>query len=380
MSDTPPAAKDDAAEQKLARLTAFLARDPQNLNLLADAAAAACAAGDFAAAADLIARHAAIAPLTPALENLRGTIALATGNHAEAQQIFEQLFAAAHDSPALRFNLAWALAMAKDYERALALIDDATLAAPGAPALSIRLLHHQGRCDEALGCGDALQLRFPGDRDLCGALAAVALDAEQPELARRYAEEGRGSADAEAALGVLALGAHDASAALALFESALALQPQNARAWVGRGLAQQALGQTPAAAATIDKGAELFADHPGSWIAAGWAHYLAGDGAAARARFEKAEVLDPAFSESHGGLAVLDLAAGDLPSARRRCEIALRLDKKSFGGALAKSLLLESEGQAAAAHKVRAIALATPVGAGGMTIAAALAGLAARKR
>lgn len=215
---------------------------------------------------------------------------------------------------------------------------------------------------------------------LLGALATLALDAERPDLARSYAERGRDNADAMAALGILTLGEHDPAGSLALFDAAVALQPANPRAWIGRGLAQQALGQSAPGAEAIDRGAELFGTHLGSWIAAGWAHFVAGDYAKARARFEAAMAVDPNFSENHGGLAVLDIVAGDLASAQRRCDIALRLDKTSFGGALAKSLLLQQRGDTRAAQKVRDMALATPIGPGGMTIARALAGFGSTLR
>jgi tetratricopeptide (TPR) repeat protein len=370
-----------AARQKLARLLGFLERDPENAKLLADAAHAAFEAKDFDRAAELLDRRAALQPLPPALANLRGKIALATEDYAQALQIFDELVAAGHDAPAVRFNLAWALAMTRKWQAALNLLDEDTLAAsPRAPGLKVRMLHQQGRIDEGLISGEDLLVRFPDNRDLLGAVATIALDAEEPELAREFAERAPGNAEAEAALGVLALGDHDAAASLALFDRAVALQPDNPRAWVGRGLAQAALGETASAAAAIDRGAELFGDHVGSWIAAGWAHFVAGDHAKARECFEKAHALDSTFSESHGGLAVLDIAAGDLDSARRRCEIALRLDWKSFGGALAKSLLLDSAGQSGAAQKIREMALTMPVGAGGTTIAQAMTGFGVRRR
>src|SRR5437868_1815663 len=106
MSGTPPTGQ----AAKLARLLAFLERDPDNLNLLADAAGAAFEAKDFDRAMALLDRD--TAPLPPALENLRGTIALATENYAGARAIFAQLIASGHDTPVIRFNLAWAFAMA----------------------------------------------------------------------------------------------------------------------------------------------------------------------------------------------------------------------------------------------------------------------------
>lgn len=369
----------DAAKEKLGRLLAYLERDPKNLKLLADAADTAFAANDIELAAALIDRHGA--PLPPALENLRGTVALAAEDYAGAQVIFEQLIASGQDTPAIRFNLAWAHAMAGQHAEALALLDEATVAvSPRAPALKVRMLHHLDRYEEGLQCGAGLLQICPDDQALLGALATLAMDAEQPELARRYAARAGNNAEAKAALGMLALGAFETRESLRLFEDAVALQPENPRAWIGRGLAQQALGDPRAGAEAIDRGAALFEDHLGSWIAAGWAHVVAGDTATARARFETALAIDPNFSESHGGLAVLDLASGDLVSARRRADIALRLDKKSFGGALAQSLLLEHEGKSDAAQKLRTLALTAPIGASGMTIAQAMAGLSSRRR
>ena len=116
-----------------------------------------------------------------------------------------------------------------------------------------------------------------------------------------------------------------------------------------------------------------FGDHLGSWVAAGWVYYVKGDLATSRARFETALALDDTFAETQGALAVLDLLDDDLESARRRTEIALRLDRNCFAGALAKSMLLEREGKGKAAQKVRDAAMNFPIGPGGRTIAKSLA-------
>ena len=63
---------------------------------------------------------------------------------------------------------------------------------------------------------------------------------------------------------------------------------------------------------------------------------------------------------------------GDLENARRRTDVALRLDRQCFSAALAKSLLLASGGDTRSAERVREIALNTPLGPDGMTIAKAM--------
>lgn len=374
---------DASTEQspRLKRLLGFVARDPGNPALLADAAAAAYDDKAYDTAAELLERHAAVAPLPLTLLNLTGLVALARQRYSDAAAIFARLRADGGDDPAVKFNLAWSEAMKGAHREALDLLDDETIAAsPRAPSLKIQMMHHLNLYDEALACGEALARRFPGDEALMGALATLALDAEKSELALHYARRAGSNAEGTAALGILTLGEHDVAGSLDLFEQALAKQPANPRAWVGKGLALLMSNDAAAGATAIDRGAELFGDHLGSWIASGWAHFVTGDYVKARASFERALAIDPNFAESHGGLAVLDVLAGNLDDARRRSEIALRLDRTCLGGALAKSLLLERGGHAQAAQKIRQVALSMPIGANGQTIAQALVGFSSGLR
>jgi tetratricopeptide (TPR) repeat protein len=361
---------------RLHRLMSFLAHDPGNLPLLADAAAAALDEGESGTAAELIERYAALAPLPPALLNLRALAAMADGRFGEAAAAFAELRAAGEDAPALRFNLAWALTMAKDYEAALPLLDDETIAVgPRAAALKVQLLHQFERLDEALECGAALAELYPDDQSLMGALASAALDAEQVDLARLYAGRSGTNHDGLATLGLLLLDEERIGESGAIFERILAADPANPRALLGLGLAGLAQGDTAGAAERIDAAAARFEDHLGSWVAAGWVYYVRGEMDTSRARFETALALDDSFAETHGALAVLDIVAGDLESARRRADVALRLDRNCFAGALAMSMLLESDGKAKAAQKVREAALNFPIGPSGRTIARSLAAL-----
>jgi tetratricopeptide (TPR) repeat protein len=267
------------------------------------------------------------------------------------------------------------------YKDTVALLDDEALAAaPCAPSLKIHALHHLGRYEEALSLGKDLVQRFPDNQALMGALATLALDAEQADLVRLYASRAGGNAEGLAALGFLTLGEDDSRASLRLFDEAIAVQPANPRAWVGRGLGLLSAGDATAGADAIDHGAALFGDHLGSWIASGWAHFVKGDSAKARASFERAMAIDPNFSESHGGLAVLDIVDGKIEEARRESQIAPRLDRNSLGGALATSMLLDRSGKADTARRVRETALSTPLGPDGRTIAQALAGFAKAPR
>ncbi len=167
---------------------------------------------------------------------------------------------------------------------------------------------------------------------------------------------------------------------IALFDRALAAAPRDARALLGKGLGLMAKGERAEAARAIDQAAELFERHLGSWVAAGWAYFIMGDYATSRARFETALAIDDTFAEIHGGLAVLDVMAGQLESAERRTEVALRLDRNCFSAALAKVLMLAGRGDVKTAERVRDIALNTRIGAGGRTIAQAMASLSLAMR
>lgn len=359
-----------ALPSRLKSLLGFLNRDPDNRPLIADAAAAAFDAELYDLAAQLLEQYAALDALPERLLNLKGLVALARQDPEGAVAIFEQLRARGAEDPALRFNLAWARAMTGAWREALALLDDATLtASPRAPSLKIHVMHHLAMYDDALDAGAELAKRFPGDQALMGALATLALDAQKVDLARVYAAQAAQAPEGAAALGFLALGDHDDGRALALFDEALAAQPANPRAWIGKGLGLLATGKVGEGSQALDRGAEMFGDHIGSWIASGWAHFARGDNAAARRSFERALAIDANFSECHGGIAVMDVFDGRIAEAERHCEIALRLDRQCFGAAFARTLLLAAAGRPELAQKVRDKALSTPVGLHGETIA-----------
>jgi tetratricopeptide (TPR) repeat protein len=361
-------------------LLRFLDQDPQNLSLLADTASAAATDGAHDLAAALLDRHEAIAPLPPALLNQRGLIAIAQQRFGDAQAVFETL-RDQEDDPALRFNLAWCKAMTGAYRQALDLLDDKSVkTSPQAPALKIQMLHHLGLYDEGLACGRTLAQTYPGNQALMAALSAFALDAGDSELAAQYAAQAGTQAEGQAVMGLIALGEYHTSQSLTLFEQALQQEPENPRAWLGKGLALLVSQDAKAGAQALDKGATLFSRHIGSWIAAGWAYFVCGDRVAARARFETALALDENFAESHGGLAVLDALDGDSENARKRCEIALRLDRNCMGAVLAKSLLLEQKGHPDMARKIRETAMTQPVGPQGQTLMQALVGFGTGRR
>jgi Tfp pilus assembly protein PilF len=358
------------------RLTEFLEQDPDNQTLVAEAVEAAIGENRPDEAEALLARHRLDATRTA---HLSGLIAMRREQWAQAVTHYRRLFAAGETAPAIRFNLAWSLAMEKQSAEALSVLDDATAQAlPQAAELEIRLRHDLGEFDTAEARARALLEAHPDHRGLNAAVATLAIDIEDVELALRCAQRAGDHPEALTTLGTLALETEDSAQARLLFEQALARDPASPRALIGHGLSRLIDADHSGAAAELDRGAELFGTHLGSWIAAGWAHFTAGDIGTARSRFEHALALDDSFAESHGSLAVLDLLEGKVDQASRRVAIAKRLDRASFSAALAEMLLAAGSGDAEKSRRIFEAALATPLDASGRTLAQSFARLGAR--
>ncbi len=364
----------DEVSVRLAALTDYLSQDPDNAALRLDTAEAALDAGEFAQAAALVEHPALLAAGDLRARNIAGLAALKLDRFEDAAAAFSAVLQAGQASSEVRFNLAWSRAFLKDFEGVLELLDAETTAnLPQAAVLEVQVLHQEGRLDEALEAARRHLELHRNHSGLNAAASVLAIDMEETELAATCAARAGDHPDALTSLATLELGDDNAAGAQVLFERALGANEQNPRAWVGRGLARLMTGETDAAPADLDRGAELFGTHLGSWIAAGWSHFVVGDHATARTRFEKALALDPTFAESHGGLAVLDIAEGRLKEGSERAKVAFRLDRECFGAALARALLAAAEGNSARVSAIVDKALITPVDASGRTIAQSLA-------
>lgn len=362
------------AQERLDRLELYLQTDPTNLRLLSECAEVALTAGRADLTLQWLDRHAALAPLSPREINLKGLAALQIGDFASANDAFQSVLAEDPESPSLRFNLAWARAKLGDMPGALELLDIATgQSLPQAALLHVQLIHAQGEFEQAAQLADDYISVHPDHGGLHAAASVLAIDLEKPALAREHASRAGNHSDALTTLGVLALGEDRNAEALDFFTRALALNTEAPRAWIGAGLARLVAGEHAEAAREIEHGAQLFVDHSGSWIAAGWAHVLDGDLGKGRLCFQRALDADRSFSEPHGSLAVIDIMEGRMETARASTQTALRLDRLSFSGALAQSLLLSADGDPKRAHNLITRALHTPIDASGRTIAASLA-------
>lgn len=367
-----------AATARVERLLSFLDADPDNLNLLADAANAAFDANDFALCDELLDRHAAHAPLPAALAHQRGLAALSQHRFDAALRAFAPLLAT-HDDASIRYNAAYATAMLGRFDEALDLLDDATLASvPAAIQLKLRVLHHLGRLDDAIALGRRHIDRADASPELYGALATALFDAASLDEARRCAESAADTVDGLTVRGLLALDGASVDPARELFRRALALNPDSARATLGLGLVELSERRFAAARELLDHAANALNVHAGAWAAAAWGHLFDGAPDAARIRFERAATLDRGFADAHGGLAVVCVHEGHIDEAKRHAEIARRLDASCLSVALADSLLATRAGDERKADEIRQAALDRPLGPDGRTLVQALSMRAGR--
>ena len=359
-----------AKDEALARLLTFLKGDPGNRALRADAAERALQTGSPGVAKALI-EEGGREPGNREL-NLLGLAQIRLGDYAAAAGTFRSLRARGVDEPPVKFNLAWSLAMQKDFAEALELLTpDVTDRLAQGAMLEVQLLHQLGKFKEAGTAARRHIAVFPHDPGLNASVSVLALDIEDIELARSSALKSPDRPESMTTLGTLALGESDIDAALELFDRAVERNPALPRAWIGRGLARL-VSRDPGAASDLDHGAGLFGDHIGSWLAAGWAQLIAGDLETARSRFTRALEIDDNFGETHGSLAVIDALEGRTEDAWREIGVAKRLDRSCFSAPFAKVLLTAHAGKEGEARALLARILETPVNDGGDTILTAV--------
>lgn len=367
----------DDGKEAFATLLKFLEQDPDNQELLRDAAEAALAANETQAAIHILDRLGSLRVLYDAELNLRAIALMRSGLHELAAEGFAELLKRAPDNSSLVFNCAWALSLCQRLDDASALLTDELIGElPQAAALKVQLAHETGEFDQAFALAKTAITEFPEYGPLLAAGAVLAMDMDEVDLAREWASSAPEQPDSQTTLGMLALADNDRARAERLFSQALAVRPNSPRAVIGTGLAALASGQHTEAAKRLDQGAQMFGSHLGSWIAAAWAHLLAGDGATARARLERAMQEDANFAETHGSLAVLDMIDGKLDDAQRRAETALRLDRKSVSGGFAKALLYAAAGDDEKAQKIISLALSQPALPDGTTLGQMIARMA----
>src|SRR5205809_5166004 len=123
-----------ASDERLKRLLSYVAADPRNAALRADAAEQALDAGSPDVTRELL--RTVDCELSDRELNLLGVAEMQLKSFGDAALAFQALLGRGVEDAAVRFNLAWSLAMEKKFEQSLELLSsDVTGALPQAAML-----------------------------------------------------------------------------------------------------------------------------------------------------------------------------------------------------------------------------------------------------
>jgi tetratricopeptide (TPR) repeat protein len=228
--------------------------------------------------------------------------------------------------------------------------------------LWLRALHRTGGLERACAWAKRADVGQALDQGAAGVASLIAIDASDLVSARRWVAMALKGANLEnhpappieafVTQATLCLAQRQAGAAIEWSDRALALNPQDGRAWSARAFALMLDGKLGPARLDFTRALEAMPGHIGTWHGQGWAELLMHDVDAAEKSFNTALALDRNFAESHGSLAVVMALKRRTEPAREHAEIALRIDRTNMSGRYAQAILEGGVGDAEAIRKL----------------------------
>lgn len=349
----------DVHEARLNRLQGYLAHDPDNLTLLADAADEALRVGRSDVARTMVQYALELRHNDPFFRLRLSSVAISEGNFDEALELTTGLLREGRDDAPIRYNHAFVLASTARYAEAAEILE--TLHAEQAPlanvaSLLIRCHHYLGNLERAVAVAQARLAATPDDGRVAGMLSLLYFDgndlAQAGEWSRRALELDPRDLDALLAAGGVALAGEDATQATELAQQAIGVQPKNGRAWTNLGLAELLAFDLKGARDALSTSVRYMPGHIGTWIALGWTQLLLDDVDGAETSFRSALNLDANFGETHGGLAAVAALRGRWDEAETEAKVAHRLDPGSLSPQYVQLVKLRGEGDPAAVFRL----------------------------
>lgn len=358
--------------ERLERFEAFLAQDPGNRGLINEVVDLCITVGHRDRARALIADALARFPDDAALRFRQATVDLAAGRSREAIATLAALRADGIDNASVRYNVAYAFMLERRFDEARELLEtlvEGENSLAQASLLLARVWHHLGDLNQAL----RYATRYTDEDGTCaegaGVRALIHLDRSEYEEAKVRAEHALANdphnLEARIVLGTLMLEDEDARAAGLHFADALEHFPTSGRAWSGKGLVEMRARDPEAAISSLKQAVLYMPNHIGTWHALAWCQIVLGEIDAARASFDAAMAVDHNFAETHGGLAVVMILQGRQEEAKPVIQKTLRLDKASFAGRFAQTLLAEQSGDPANVRQLMADIMHSQIGSKG---------------
>lgn len=348
---------------RLARLQAWLAEDPDNPALLADACDTAIAAGEHAQAQAHIARAQALRLDPTGWAFRQARLCIVKRELGRGASLLESLSATEGPHPVLAHDLAYVRLLQQDFEGCRLLLqpwlerDLPTADAEAIQVLWLRAAHALGAVQDAWDWArqrDAAGTLQPLARGVASLLAVDAGDfAKAQLLADSTLAMHPMLPEALVARATVALAQRQLAAARGWLAQALQSNAEDGRTWSMLGLASLHAGELELAQSQLERAVCFMPRHIGTWHGLGWARLLQRDEAGALQAFEAALVLDRNFAETHGALGLVLAMRGDSAPAERHLALAQRLDPRNVTGRFAQALL---RGEAADARGLQVLA------------------------
>jgi tetratricopeptide (TPR) repeat protein len=356
---------DPALQNTITKYEDYLQADADNVLLLIELGHLYEVAGQVQQAQRCYQRCLELEPANRPAQTQLACLLLQEKHYAKAEKGLRELLATGEPDALLVHLLGVALYSQHQFAEAAECFARAAEREPVAPANLAswaRALHAQGKLAEALVIGERLLAASPSDA-YHGYVALLHLESDNgkraDELARAALQRHPGDSAAHTVIGSLALERREFDAALSHFGQALGPRQDNdnARAWLGLGLAHLGEQRPALAIEALERAVRAFPDNPGNRVTLGWAKVLAQDFIGAEQAFRQAIEANAAFGESHGGLATALALQGERASAEDVIKRARRLAPAGFGAELATAILLAHNGNtaAASAHIERAL-------------------------
>ncbi|HVZ46110.1 MAG TPA: tetratricopeptide repeat protein [Ramlibacter sp.] len=295
---TPP----DAAT-RLARLVNFLAQDPRNPRLLADAAQAALEAGEIAEAERYVQAGIAEEGVTDEWTFRLASVRIAQRQLAEARALLEALRKRCPGVAGIDHDLAFVALLEGDCERSAQILRpwtsgerDAGVHATAIAAGWLRALHALDRLHEAWRWA---QGRTPSQLGAAGTGVAslVAFDLGYPADASRLADRALQSdprqLEALFTRASIALTHQELETARAGFEEIVRTQPHQARAWTALGILAIVRGDWPAARGAFESSLFAYEEQADAHGALSMVLLTMGERAPAAVHAMRSDELDP---------------------------------------------------------------------------------------
>lgn len=312
--------------ERLRKLSAYLARDLDNLPLRLDAISAAIECEDLKMARSMVDAGVIAHPDAVGLYVHAANLELVEGKYDAAIQCLDLAIEKSGGSVALRYNRACLQCCVGDYEgsmRSLMGIRSGDLLAERT-VLGARCASAMGQLDVALSSLEDLDTSGYSTPESLGVLALVRLDLGLYDDVLSAAERALSSEPAQleallARAGV-SLMRGERVGARSDYVAVTKRQPNEGRAWLGLSQLDLLDGDVGAARTSLECAIACYPKDPAVWQVLAWCHLVGGDSESARVALETALGFDKANADTLAGIALLSLFQGH----RSDAEVSLR--------------------------------------------------------